>query len=225
MNNRIISFGYIGFGLIYFLLSYFGKTEITWYLKPFLLPILMLLVSNFDAFPTKKWLLSALIFSWIGDVILLFASKSEIYFILGLIAFLIAHLLYIVLFWKQNKTEDFRKKRLFWVATILTLFYLKELTTLLWPTLGGLKIHVFVYAITISVMLIVALKGYFSWGKTSGLWIVFGAMSFIASDSFLAINKFSAPFENANLWIMVTYITAQFCITSGILELNKFTKN
>ena len=62
----------------------------------FLVPILLVAVYFSEGFTTKKVLLTALTFSWIGDVVLLFASKGEIYFILGLVAFLISHVFYIV---------------------------------------------------------------------------------------------------------------------------------
>jgi uncharacterized membrane protein YhhN len=221
MKNKIISGIYVGFGILYILLSYFGKTEITPFLKPFIVLILILLVANFEVFRTKKLLFGGLIFSWVGDVILLFSSKGEIYFIFGLLSFLIAHLFYILLFWKQTHFQNYKNKRIFWVSALLTLIYLSELLSMLWPSLGGLKVPVFAYSVIISTMLIVAIKGYYSWGKTHGLWVVFGAMLFVASDSFLAINKFSTPFENANLWIMTTYIFAQFFIVKGILALNK----
>jgi uncharacterized membrane protein YhhN len=96
---------------------------------------------------------------------------------------------------------------------------------LLFPTLGDLKIPVFVYAATISLMLIEAIKGYFSWQKPTNAVILIGAIFFVTSDSILAINKFYSPLPSASFLIMFTYIVAQYLITSGILTLGSNKQN
>ena len=47
-----------------------------------------------------KWVLFALLFSLLGDVLLMFQEKKPIFFLLGLSAFLIAHIFYIIFFHK-----------------------------------------------------------------------------------------------------------------------------
>ena len=44
----------------------------------------------------KKWILLALLFSWVGDILLMFESERINFFLFGLLAFLIAHVFYIV---------------------------------------------------------------------------------------------------------------------------------
>ena len=212
---------YFGLGAVYLLIILFGREDAAWFLKPFLLPFLLLSVYQFENFATKKILLTALAFSWIGDIILMFADKGELYFIFGLVAFLISHIFYIVLFLKQKPLDTIKLNRLFWIAAILVLFYLKTMLSLLFPTLGGLKVPVTIYAVTISVMLIVALKGYFTWQNAAKYFVLVGAISFVSSDSLLAINKFHSALPNASFWIMVTYLLAQGLITFGILKLNR----
>ena len=80
---------------------------------------------------------------------------------------------------------------------------------------------VFVYAITISTMLLMAIKGYFNWKKPNNLTVLLGALIFVSSDSILAINKFHSELPKSGFLIMITYIVAQFLITKGILSLNK----
>jgi uncharacterized membrane protein YhhN len=185
------------------------------------LPILILATYKSEAFSTKKWLLLALIFSWIGDVILMFADKGELYFIFGLVSFLIAHILFIVLFIKQKSEGKYSKNWQFWLGFVAVLIYLGSMLSLLFPKLGDLKLPVSVYAFTISLMLIMAIKGYFSWQKPMNILILIGALFFVTSDSFLAINKFYNPILSANFITMFTYIVAQYCITAGILKLNQ----
>lgn len=221
MKNSLLLKGYIGISVVYLSIILLGHEAIAWFLKPLLLPFLLFSVYTFEKFPTKNLLLSALTFSWIGDVILMFADKGELYFIFGLVSFLISHILYIVLFSKQGNTTDYRKNIIFWIAFILIILYLKSMLTLLFPKLGDLKIPVSIYALTISIMLLVALKGYFSWKKPANISILFGAMFFVTSDSILAINKFYEPLPYAAFLIMFTYLVAQFAIVIGIQKLNK----
>ena len=99
--------------------------------------------------------------------------------------------------------------------------YLYGMLTLLFPTLGDLKIPVSIYAFTISLMLIMAIRGSLTWQKPMNLLILNGAIAFVTSDSLLAINKFYNPLPNATFLIMVTYIFAQYLITLGILKMNE----
>ena len=220
MKNTLL-YSFIGISVVYLLIIFLGREDLAWYLKPFLLPFLLLTVYSFENFPSKGILLTALSFSWIGDIVLMFAEKGELYFIIGLVAFLISHVFYIVLFLRQSKETNAMKIPLFWLSCIVVLLYLNTMLSLLFPTLGGLKIPVSVYAATISLMLIIALKGYFEWKNTARYFILIGALSFVISDSLLAINKFHSPLPEASFWIMITYLAAQFCITSGILKLNQ----
>jgi uncharacterized membrane protein YhhN len=221
MKNALFLYGYISFSIIYLLIVVLDREDIAWFLKPFLLPFLLFSVYAFNGFTTKKWLLLALSFSWIGDIILMFADKGKLYFIFGLVSFLISHILYIVLFLKQGITLNYRKKITFWIGFILILLYLNNMLTLLLPRLGDLQAPVTVYAMTISLMLMVALCGYFTWRKPASIFILIGAMAFVTSDSILAINKFYEPLNNASFLIMFSYLIAQICITKGTLNLNQ----
>lgn len=219
-SQRLLQ-GFIVFGILYCILSATGNDTLTWYLKPLLIPFLFYAVVKSESFGTKKWLLFALFFSWIGDCILLFADKGELYFIFGLVSFLIAHILFILLFLRQKSGNKHFKKPLFWIGFIAIIVYLVSMLTLLIPSLGDLKIPVAIYAITISTMLVIALKGSFNWGNNAKIIILIGAIFFVTSDSVLAFNKFHAPIQLASFWIMSTYLIAQFCITYGILKMNK----
>jgi uncharacterized membrane protein YhhN len=224
MNSKRLFRAFIIFGILYSILLLTGNTTLTWYLKPFLLPFLFCAVVKSDPFETKKWLLAALFFSWIGDCILLFADKDELYFIFGLIAFLIAHILFIVLFSKQKSAHKSYKKTVFWVGVFGVTLYLATLLWVLLPSLGDLKFPVIAYAVTITIMLKKALKGTFDWNRNSKYLVFVGAIFFILSDSILALDKFHSPIKSASYSIMITYLIAQYCITKGIVELNKKDK-
>ncbi|HNP32695.1 MAG TPA: lysoplasmalogenase [Flavobacterium sp.] len=219
-SQRLLQ-GFFVFGILYSILILTGYDTLTWYLKPFLLPFLFYAVVKSEVFETKKWLLIALLFSWFGDCILMFADKSEMYFIYGLVAFLLAHVLFIILFSSQKSANKSFKEKLFWVGFLGATIYLIGILSLLIPSLGDLKFPVTAYALIITIMLKTALKGTFDWGGNSKYTVMIGAAFFVTSDSILAINKFHSPIPLANFWIMLTYLIAQFSITYGILKLNQ----
>ncbi len=189
-------------------------------LKPFLMLSLFMYVYLNDDFSTKKVVLFALTFSWIGDILLIFSNYNQWFFISGLLSFLTAHIFYIILFSKLGTSKPYKKNPLFWIGIILTIFYLKSILEMLLPTLGPLKIPVSFYALTISIMLGFAWRGFISWNNNARFYILFGAIAFIASDSFLAINKFQEPINNAAILIMSTYLAAQFGIVYGVIKFN-----
>lgn len=221
MKNKLYLSFYIGFSIFYLLITAFDQVEIARILKPFLLPLLVVAVYLSEKFKTKTLLLTALTFSWIGDVILLFADKGEIYFILGLVAFLVSHVFYIILFSKQTISKTISNKLSFVAGIGLILLYFFGMITTLGPKLGSLTIPVVIYAVVISTMLFYALKGSFQWNTIPYQSVLIGAVFFISSDSILAFNKFDQPIPYASFIIMITYLAAQFCIVWGILNLNQ----
>jgi len=216
MTKKTALFVFLIFSLLYLGLVLIEFETITWWLKPFIIPLLSISVFLSGKLEFKPLLISALFFSWIGDVVLLFANQGVIYFIIGLVSFLIAHLFYIVLFSKLQKVTTIKYKRFI----PLIILYLVGFLYFLWEKLGGMKIPVIIYALVISTMLLVAIKGYFTWNSKSGKLLLIGAVFFVLSDSILAINKFYVPIYLSSFWIMSTYITAQFLIVKGVLNLN-----
>ena len=221
MKNKLFLSIYLGFSAFYLLITAFNQEEIARVLKPFLLPLLLVAVYFTESFGTKKILVTALTFSWIGDIILLFADKGEIYFILGLVAFLVSHVFYIVLFSKQTISKTISNKLSFGAGIGLILLYFFGMITTLGPKLGPLTVPVVVYAVVISTMLFFALKGSYQWKSIPYHFVLIGAVFFISSDSILAFNKFYQPIPYASFLIMITYLAAQYGIVWGILNLNQ----
>ncbi|HEY3402353.1 MAG TPA: lysoplasmalogenase [Ohtaekwangia sp.] len=168
--------------------------------------------------------LLALIFSFAGDTLLLYEDKNGLYFIFGLIAFLLAHVFYILVY-RQHRAEagadqlqGVQRARLAFPIILAG----SGLVIILYPTLGDLQVPVMVYA---AVLVIMVLNALFRMGRTnqSSFWLVFaGALLFMVSDSLLAINKFFHPITYAGVFIMTTYISAQFLIVKGLIK--HFTK-
>ena len=163
----------------------------------------------------KKWIVSALLFSWTGDVLLLFQQNNSVFFLLGLSAFLIAHLFYIIFFNRVRVNESVRGN--VWLLLIVVIYY-SSLISLLYSHLGGMKLPVLVYGIVISCMFMLAMHMLFIKNKTAGKWMMTGALLFVISDSLLAVNKFYQPFAIAGVVIMLSYGLAQLFIVDGAIK-------
>lgn len=169
-----------------------------------------------------KLIVGALVFSWGGDVSLMFVRQAEIFFVLGLGNFLVAHVLYVIAYYKSvsiTGQQGFIRQQPIWALPFLLLGV--GLYTYLFPHLKELAIPVLVYASTIVLMAVFALNRKGSTNYTSYQWVFLGAFLFVISDSFIAINKFVIPVPQAGLIIMVTYIAAQYLIVKGCIAHTK----
>lgn len=184
--------------------------------KPLIIPVIIGYFASQVKESTKglaKFVLFALLFSWLGDVLLMFQDKNSIYFITGLSAFLIAHIFYIIFFHKVRIADNIKSNP--WLLVVVVIYY-AALISLLSPYLADMKIPVLVYGIVISFMFMLAMHMLFSKNKNAGQWMMLGALLFVMSDSILAINKFYQPFEEAGVLIILTYGLAQFFIVEGV---------
>jgi uncharacterized membrane protein YhhN len=170
--------------------------------------------------------LVAIFFALIGDTLLMFIDRDELFFMLGLAAFLIAHVFYIFSY-RQHKNAS-HPDELQGVQRIRLAFPIilagSGIVFVLYPHLGSLKIPVLLYALTIVIMVLNAL---FRYGRTqtASFWMVFfGAVLFMISDSLIALNKFVGAVAAAHLLIMSTYIVAQVLIIEGLLR-HKFSNS
>ena len=160
---------------------------------------------------TRNLMLIALVFSLLGDVLLMFVHKSTNFFMGGLIAFLTAHIMYIFVFLKNRNRE---------INTILftsiLLIYGAAIFYFLHDGLGKLFIPVLVYMTIILLMVNTAFLRKGSVPITSYNLVLIGAILFMISDSLLAINKFHQPIYLAHVSIILTYALAQLFIVFGI---------
>jgi uncharacterized membrane protein YhhN len=183
--------------------------------KPVIIPALIGYLDSEVKTITKglpTWVLLALLFSWLGDVLLMFQDKNENFFLFGLSAFLLAHVFYITFFHKIRIREGI-KPNIFWLLIVVA--YYAGLISWLSPYLGEMKLPVRIYGIVISIMFMLAMHLLSIKNKIAGKWMMCGALLFVISDSVLAINKFYQPFEAANVIIMLTYGLAQLFIVKG----------
>ena len=164
--------------------------------------------------PIKSLTILALVFSVLGDILLMFVDKSPHFFTLGLVAFLTAHVMYVLVFLKHRNKQ---KSPIGFISVLLV--YAASLFYFLNGNLGDMFIPVIIYML---VILSMATAAYLRKDKVNILsygLVFFGALFFLISDSILALNKFYVPLNYSDYSIMITYALAQYLIVIGILKL------
>lgn len=162
----------------------------------------------------KIGLFLALLFSWIGDVSLLFVEFGEGLFLMGLGSFLLAHICYILVMMRSSTKIVYNSFVVKLGMPVLIVFTI-TLLFILFPFLNEFTLPVMLYAFVLLLMGIVSIGRQ---AKRGYAITVFGVMLFILSDSILAIAKFTPYLENQGAWIMITYGLAQIMILFGILS-------
>ena len=181
-------------------------------------PLLMTTLAIVYLVSVKKpsfWLLSALFFSFWGDVFLL--DKAN-FFVFGLASFLLAHVIYIKI------TTDFLYKDLtvkMITSAIPFVLLFVVLLGLIYDNLGDMLLPVIVYGVTISTFGTAALLNYRQQKTTANSWLLLGAILFIASDSLIALNNFYTPKRLFDIAIIVLYIVSQYLIVKAIITKKK----
>ncbi len=159
-----------------------------------------------------KFILAGFVLSWLGDIALMLEHFNSQLFLLGLAFFLVAHILYIIAFNTQIQKPFFQEKPLSFIPLFLYgigFFYL------LYPNLQDFTIPVCLYSIVIMTMAAFALNRKNNVSPQSFKLIFRGALFFVLSDSLIALNKFILQIPYHGLWIMLTYMIAQYLIAEG----------
>lgn len=189
--------------------------ELNQFTKPLLMPLLMLYVykSSIGKVTKRVLLLSiALLFSWLGDVVLMYQA-DETFFMAGIGLFLIAQITYVVVLRKSM----YQKPNIQLMKILPFILYAGILFFNLLPA-GDFTIPILVYG---SVIMTMAIMASFREGNTaqdSFKFALWGSVLFVLSDSILAYNSFHTAIPNAGVWIMITYCAAQLLLVKGLLR-------
>ncbi|AJP60104.1 hypothetical protein UC34_24410 [Pandoraea vervacti] len=172
---------------------------------------LLLFAAMYHRVPGERvWLCAALIFSGAGDVLLAVPTLAQ-GFVMGLGAFLVAHLAYFVLFWRVRRrwgavpTWHRIAIGVVWIAAALSY-------AMYWPGMGALKAPVACYVIVLAMMATAALLA-----GLPGEWAAVGALLFTVSDALIGTTRFvgSVPAQEYTIWIL--YALAQLLLVAGVM--------
>ena len=215
MNKILPLIAFMLFCLIDFFGIYLDKQMMVNFAKPMLMITLFWYYYS-NAKKLNKYFVLGLFFSFLGDILLL--GAGEMYFVFGLLFFLIAHVFYIII---VLKIIQITKPKEFIIASVPFLLLFLVLMNVLYAGLGAIKIPVIIYAITISFFGIVSLILYLQAKIKISLLLLVGVLTFIASDIILALNLFYKKQSFYPLLIMMTYVLAQYLICRFVLKLNQ----
>jgi uncharacterized membrane protein YhhN len=161
------------------------------------------------------WFAIGLLCSLAGDVFLMLPRER---FLAGLVAFLLAHLAYIVGF-----TPDLPPLNL--ASLFLAVLVILNASLIASRIVAGmqttrntrLKIPVLFYVVVIDLMLFSAALTLVrpEWSALSALLASIGAYLFFLSDTLLGWNKFVAPLRNGQLLVRIAYQVGQGLIVIG----------
>lgn len=166
----------------------------------------------------SKRVFTGLLFGLFGDSLLMFVDVNDMFFLYGLIAFLIGHIAYISAFFIDYTWAVGIEKRASLIAIVVLTVFSLGFYLLLRRNLGDIGIPVLIYMIVISIMAIMAVNRKGRVNTLSFNLIFWGAVCFVISDAVLAYNRFMKPFQGADVLVIAVYMLAQFFITLGAIE-------
>ncbi|MET7367023.1 lysoplasmalogenase [Streptomyces sp. NPDC005566] len=165
--------------------------------KPLLMP---LLAAYAAARGGPRLLIAALLLGWGGDVLLM--PDAEVAFLAGMGSFAAGHLCYL---WLFGRARASRPAGLAYAAVLATFL------VLLWPGLpADLRIPLTGYSLLLTTM---------AWrAGILGRYATLGGALFLLSDALIATGIADWPqLPVHDFWIMLTYLAAQYLLTTGAL--------
>ncbi len=180
------------------------------------------LAGGFGATPLVSFGLG-IFFSLAGDVFLMvsYARASNRWFLLGLAAFLLAHVAYII-----GLNIPFGETSLVWaigIAVVLALTASRVLRRILAGVrskgLRRMVAPVMAYGTVITLMLLSAILTLYrlDWKTSAAGLVALGAFLFYLSDIILAWNRYVNPVKNGRIINMAAYHLGQIALVAGVI--------
>lgn len=172
-----------------------------------LIPMWLIIVYAYMQLPSPKrrsdWaLLIGLFFCMLGDGLLR-------WFVIGLSAFLIGHLFYMMRFSSRWRFSKLRFVTIVPIALYGSFMGREIVHALIRDSHESLIVPVLLYISVISLMMWTAIM-------TGHRWAIIGSLLFTISDSILSWNMFVSDVTFSGPLIMTTYYTAQFCMAHSL---------
>ena len=170
----------------------------------------------------SKVILFAILFGYLGDILLLIEGL----FLLGVVSFLVGHLLYTVTFFVETGLKNYRKNLLVFLLVCVVYFYIEtEVLGYFRPALVkfGLWGPLFVYTSILSALNISSALYAYCYRNIYSILAYIGSIIFYVSDCILAKQLFFEYNKYYQISIMFTYILGQSLISLGMAnKMNSF---
>ncbi|MHA7829756.1 MAG: lysoplasmalogenase [Flagellimonas sp.] len=179
------------------LMEFLGNRTVYMVLKP----LTTILVTTLLFFQTnknskfKRLMIAALLFCLLGDILLLFPA----YFVFGLAAFLVAHILFTIGF---INLKGFHPH---WISFLI--LYAIGTSLFLWlkPGLGDFMNPIGGYVVVICFMAWQGIGLFLKEKRQEFAWIAIAVLLFMFSDTMIAMSKFKTDFDYSSIVILSTY--------------------
>ncbi len=197
----------------------YGWAKVNYLTKPTVMLALLAWFTYQGGWQNGLWFFGlALIFSLIGDVLLLLPPR---FFILGLTAFLLVHISYILGLRPTSPVPE--------LPTLIIAMMVLSVGSVLFGALRRalkkredykrLIAPLVVYGIVLSLMFFSSLLTMVraDWRAEAAGLTAAGGILFFTSDNLLGYDRFVQPLPNARLWVRITYHLGQVALISGVL--------
>ena len=164
------------------------------------------------------WFGVGILFSLAGDVLLMISLDRM--FIFGLVAFLFAHVAYLIGFQNELMKITSWSVLLIVILSISAVRVMRRIVSAI-RAKGQTRLvnPVIVYSTVITVMLYAAMTTLSNpaWKAGASLLVSIGAFLFYVSDLILAWNKFVSPIKNGRILNIVAYHLGQIGLIAGVI--------
>lgn len=187
--------------------------------KLLLLPILMLYLAA-EPGKASPVVYVGLFCSFMGDLLL--TRSGEIFFLLGMLAFIGTHVCNILFFYGLQKGHPGKPMNLVLAVVVLAVIS-GGIYFLLADKLGSFRVPILAYMAIISLMAVMATQTWVNPGliQTAIRCFIPGAALFVLSDGLLALNKFLLHTGSIDIAVMLTYGMAQYLLVKGFVAVKK----
>ena len=164
------------------------------------------------------WFGLGILLSLVGDVLLMISLDKL--FLVGLEAFLFAHIAYIIGF--NTPLPEISAWGIF-LSVMVGLGGARVIRRILTPLAakgqGHMRMPIIVYSIVVSLMLLSAMMKLMdiTWGAGASVLVSAGAFLFYISDIILAWNKFVSPIQHGRIYNIAAYHLGQIALIAGVI--------
>lgn len=192
---------------------YLRLFRIEYILKPLVLALLVAVAATADLGAAKPWVVAALVLGLLGDIGLMLSrdGRTDPPFVLGLGAFLIGHLCYIIAFARVGLNGLELVAGLLVVAGVAGLTLPQVLRGAARSAGRPFAYVVAGYAAVLSAMTVLAVG-------TGIVVTAIGGVLFLVSDTAIARERFVERLPYGSVVVIVTYHLAQFLILIGLIR-------
>ncbi|UCF59794.1 MAG: lysoplasmalogenase, partial [Anaerolineaceae bacterium] len=210
----------LAFAILDWIAVTLDKKQLEYVAKPATLILLILwFVYRLPSDPPSLgwWFLGGLVLSLAGDIFLMLPGD---HFLKGLIAFLFAHICYIIAFNLNGFFLNWTSLLIALVVVAIAVMILQRIViSMRVAGRTALVVPVVIYAFFLGLTLWSATGTLLrpEWPKAAGWLMAIGGTLFFTSDAGIAWNRFVGPHIGGRSLEMITYHLAQITLSAGVL--------